>query len=70
MEVYNSEKIRNVALIGHGGCGKTSLMELALLETGVINRVGTSEAGTTVSDYDRMEIETGHSINMSMIPIE
>lgn len=70
MEVYNSEKIRNVALIGHGGCGKTSLMELALLETGVINRVGTIEAGTTVSDYDRMEIETGHSINMSMIPIE
>ena len=56
MEVYNSEKIRNVALIGHGGCGKTSLMELALLETGVINRVGTIEAGTTVSDYDRMEI--------------
>lgn len=70
MEVYNSEKIRNVALIGHGGCGKTSLMELALLETGVISRAGTIEAGNTVSDYDRMEIETGHSINMSMIPIE
>ena len=45
-------------------------MELALLETGVISRVGTIEAGNTVSDYDRMEIETGHSINMSMIPIE
>jgi len=70
MEVYNSEKIRNVALIGHGGCGKTSLMELALLETGVISRAGTIEAGNTVSDYDTMEIETGHSINMSIIPIE
>ena len=70
MGVYTSDKIRNVALIGHSGCGKTSLMELALLETGVINRVGTIEDGNTVSDYDKMEIETGHSINMSMIPIE
>lgn len=70
MEVYSSEKIRNVALIGHSGCGKTSLMELALLETGVINRAGTIEDGNTVSDYDRMEIETKHSINMSIIPIE
>jgi len=70
MGVYTSEKIRNVALIGHSGCGKTSLLELALLETGVINRVGTIEDGNTVSDYDKMEIETGHSINMTMVPVE
>ncbi len=70
MEKYSSENIRNVALIGHGGCGKTSLMELTLLETGVINRAGKIEDGNTVSDYDRMEIETGHSINMSIIPVE
>ncbi len=70
MEVYSSEKIRNVALIGHSGCGKTSLMELALLETGVLKRAGTIEDGNTVSDYDRMEIETKHSINMSIIPVE
>jgi elongation factor G len=70
MDVYTSEKIRNVALIGHSGCGKTSLMELALLETGVIKRAGSIEDGNTVSDYDAMEIETGHSINMSVIPVE
>ena len=70
MKVYSSENIRNVALIGHGGSGKTSLMELVLYETGVIKRVGNVEDGNTVSDYDNMEIETKHSINMAMIPVE
>lgn len=70
MKVYSTENIRNVALVGHGGCGKTSLMENVLFETGVTKRVGTIEDGNTVSDYDRMEIETGHSINMSIIPVE
>ena len=45
-------------------------MELVLYETGVIKRIGTVEDGNTVSDYDNMEIETKHSINMSMIPVE
>ena len=70
MGVYTSEKIRNVALIGHSGCGKTSLMELALLETGVINRVGTIEDGNTVSDFDPDEIKKGFSLSTSIIPID
>lgn len=69
MKGYTSETIRNVALVGHGGCGKTTFLESALLATEVINRLGKVEDGNTVSDYDKMEIEKGFSINTSVVPI-
>lgn len=70
MKGYTSETIRNVALLGHGGCGKTTFLESALYETGVIKKMGRVEDGNTVSDYDKMEAEKGYSINTSVVPIE
>lgn len=70
MKGYKSENIRNVALVGHGGCGKTTFLEAALLATGVISRLGKVEDGNTVSDYDKMEIEKGYSISTSLVPVE
>lgn len=70
MKGYTGDNIRNVALLGHGGCGKTTFLEAALLATGVISRLGKVEDGNTVSDYDKMEIEKGYSISLSIVPVE
>lgn len=70
MKSYSSDKIRNVALVGHSGTGKTMFVESVLNQIGITNRMGKVEDGNTVSDYDKMEIEKGYSINTSMIPIE
>ena len=70
MKSYSSDKIRNVALVGHGGSGKTTFVEAILNQTGVTGRMGKVEDGNTVSDYDKMEHEKGYSINSSIIPVE
>ena len=49
MKGYKSEAVRNIAVLGHGGCGKTTFLEAALLNTGVISRLGRVEDGNTVS---------------------
>ena len=70
MNVYATENIRNVVLLGHGGCGKTSLIESMAFTTGIIKRVRTVAEGGTVSDYDKEEIKRKFSIQSSVIPLE
>ncbi|NLN06260.1 MAG: elongation factor G [Firmicutes bacterium] len=70
MKYYTTEKIRNVALISHGGAGKTSLAEAMLFTSGAINRLGKIEAGTTTTDFDAEEIKRQITINTSLAPVE
>jgi elongation factor G len=70
MKTYNIDKIRNVALIGHSSCGKTTLTESLLFVTKVTNRMGKVEDGNTVSDFDKEEKDRQVSIGTSIIPIE
>ena len=65
-----ADRIRNVALIGHRGSGKTSLCEALLFEAGVVNRLGRVEDGTTVSDFEPDEQERGMSIGASVASFE
>ncbi|MCL2565750.1 MAG: elongation factor G [Defluviitaleaceae bacterium] len=70
MKVYSADNIRNVVVLGHSGCGKTTLMEAALNATAVTSRMGKVDEGNTVSDYEAEEVRRRVSINASMIPIE
>ncbi|MGP1612210.1 MAG: elongation factor G [Catonella sp.] len=69
MDIFKYERIRNVALLGHGSCGKTTLAEAMAFVTGVISRQGKIEDGSTISDYDKEEQKRTFSINTSVIPI-
>ena len=69
MDIFKYERIRNVALLGHGSCGKTTLAEAMAFVTGVISRPGKIEDGSTISDYDKEEQKRTFSIHTSIIPI-
>ena len=69
MKVYTTDKIRNVVLLGHGGCGKTSLVEAMAYLAGLTTRMGTVNDGNTISDYDKEEQKRDFSIHTSVVPI-
>ncbi len=69
MNIYTTDKIRNVVLLGHGGCGKTSLVEAMAYVSGLTTRIGKVADGNTISDYDKEEIKRKFSITTSVVPI-
>ncbi|MFZ0015547.1 MAG: elongation factor G [Acidimicrobiia bacterium] len=64
------EKVRNIALVGHGGSGKTTLAEALLFVGGAINRMGSVEKGTTTFDYEPEEIDRGISLGLSVATVD
>ena len=66
MKVYDAPSIRNVALVGHGGSGKTSLAAAMLFDAGAVNRLGRVDDGTTVTDFDPDEIERKISLQAAL----
>src|SRR5687768_8447110 len=66
MKVFETADIRNVAVVGHGGCGKTTLVSAILFDTGAVNRLGRVDDGTTVTDFDPDEIERKISLQTAM----
>lgn len=69
MNVYTTDKIRNVVLLGHGGAGKTTLVEAMAYLSGLTSRMGKIDDGNTISDYDKEEVKRSFSINTSIVPI-
>ncbi len=70
MKVYETAHIRNVALVGHGGCGKTQLLSALLHAAGAVNRLGLVEDGTTVTDFDDEAIARRHTLAASLAHAE
>ena len=66
MKVYDAASIRNVAVVGHGGCGKTQLVAAMLFAAGAINRLGKVDDGSTITDFDDEEIARKHTLSSSL----
>lgn len=70
MKAYDGEHIRNIAVMGHSGSGKTAFIEAALFKAGVTDRLGRAAEGNTVCDYDSEEIKRQMSVNCTVAPFE
>ena len=70
MNIYETKQIRNVVVLGHGGCGKTTMVEAMAYVTGAIKRMGKISDGNTISDFDKEETKRLFSIGTSIVPIE
>ena len=66
MKVYDAAAIRNVAVVGHGGSGKTQLVSALLFAAGMVNRLGRVDDGTTATDYDEEEIARKHTLSAAL----
>src|SRR5215470_10587472 len=66
MKVYDAANVRNVALIGHSGSGKTQLASAMLFDAGAVNRFGKVDEGTAVTDFDDEEIARKHTLSASL----